>query len=479
MSGYSVENQGEGGESTGNPIGSLGGEYFRTPRRISRSRIFQADPSLGQGLRDSQDRSPSFEDYQTPPTSPDRLESRFGSPPRFEDSEEYHTPRSDLGKRVMFEDSGVHLTPQGWAQEDETCLMKPYSRKKQYQSTPYPRAQIDPKYSEDRREPMYNLGHVGRNEGYSDYSGQEHRGLQTPQPPPRTDSPRRQGVGSPRLNRKEKQPDKFDDKVWEWEDYLAHFLSVSRWNGWSEEEKAQQLAMSLRGKAQTLLGELSDYQLRDFDFLKSVLDRRYCPTERRSTYRNDFRYRKRRKDEGIMDYASSLRRLAAKAHPHLNPFDRDVLIVDQFTYGLSSPEIMKHVQFGHPMTLDAAIDLAIEYESFENVRANRKPQGTVSPVFSESGPTGSKQSPMDPELLRLVRTNAEAIEKLNKAVVTQNAASLDSPQRPRQNQKRPELKFNESNAKRAAAERAQAEQKEVNRQNGACFRCSEKGHFAR
>ena len=258
---------------------------------------------------------------------------------------------------------------------------------------------------------------------------------------------------------------------------LLSSLSVSRWNGWSEEEKAQQLAMSLRGKAQTLLGELSQYQLRDFDFLKSVLDSRYCPTERRSTYRNDFRYRKRRKDEGIMDYASSLRRLAAKAHPHLNPFDRDVLIVDQFTYGLR--EIMKHVQFGHPMTLDAAIDLAIEYESFENVRANRKPPGTISPVFSDGGPTASAQSPVDPELLRLVRTNAEAIEKLNKAVVTQNAASLDSPQRPRQNQKRPELKFNESNAKRAAAERAQAEQKEVNRQNGACFRCSEKGHFAR
>ena len=72
--------------------------------------------------------------------------------------------------------------------------MKPYSRKKQYQSTPYPRARVDPNYSEDRREPMYNLGHVGRNEGYSDFSGQEHRGLQTPQPPPRTDSPRRQGV---------------------------------------------------------------------------------------------------------------------------------------------------------------------------------------------------------------------------------------------------------------------------------------------
>ena len=42
---------------------------------------------------------------------------------------------------------------------------------------------------------------------------------------------------------------------------------------------------------------------------------------------------------------------------------------------------MRHVQFGHPETLDADIDLAIEFESFETVQVIKKPPSTrVAPV---------------------------------------------------------------------------------------------------
>ena len=40
-------------------------------------------------------------------------------------------------------------------------------------------------------------------------------------------------------------------------------------------------------------------------------------------------------------------------------------VLDQFVLGLDRPELKKHVQFGHPRTLNEAISLAMEYESFE------------------------------------------------------------------------------------------------------------------
>ena len=38
--------------------------------------------------------------------------------------------------------------------------------------------------------------------------------------------------------------------------------------------------------------------------------------------------------------------------------------MDQFIAGLGSPELQKFVQFQHPKTLEAAINLAIEYTAF-------------------------------------------------------------------------------------------------------------------
>ena len=157
------------------------------------------------------------------------------------------------------------------------------------------------------------------------------------------------------VRRKEREPDKFDDKRWEWDDYLAHFMSVARWNNWSEADMASQLAMSLRGSGQTVLGNMTELEARDFGYLKAALARRYSPSERESAYRHDFRNRKWKKDENLVEYGCALRRLATKAYPKLSNADIEPLVVDQFIFGMGSrTELQKHIQFGHPKTLDEA-----------------------------------------------------------------------------------------------------------------------------
>lgn len=53
----------------------------------------------------------------------------------------------------------------------------------------------------------------------------------------------------------EKEPEKFDGRSIDWQDYIISFEQVADWNGWNERERAQQLIMSLKGNAQKLLSE--------------------------------------------------------------------------------------------------------------------------------------------------------------------------------------------------------------------------------
>ena len=118
-------------------------------------------------------------------------------------------------------------------------------------------------------------------------------------------------------NRKQRNADLFDDKKWDFDEYMAHFMSVARWNGWSYAEMADQLAMNLRGSARTVLGNLPEHKGRDFDSLKAALTRRYSPVEHRTAYRNEFQHRRRSKGGNLVEYGCVLRKLAAKAHPSL------------------------------------------------------------------------------------------------------------------------------------------------------------------
>lgn len=58
-----------------------------------------------------------------------------------------------------------------------------------------------------------------------------------------------------------------------------HKPQVARWNKWSDEEKATQLAMSFCGSAQRVLSDLSNVQLSDYTILRSAFTQIFCPTE--------------------------------------------------------------------------------------------------------------------------------------------------------------------------------------------------------
>ena len=218
------------------------------------------------------------------------------------------------------------------------------------------------------------------------------------------------------FGRKQCDPDKFDGEKTDWTDYLKHFETVSEWNGWSYREKGMQLAMSLRGQAQRVLGDISFYgNVEDFDSLVKELTRRFSPVERETSYRLEFRNRFRNPQESVMQYGYALRRLASKAFPSIPNDCQEQWVLDQFVMGLKNHELKRHVQFGHPKSLNEAIALALEYESFEGGDSKFRPK----PAKCNSIETTNDHVGTDKilrELCSVVQNSTKELQSIKKVV---------------------------------------------------------------
>ena len=167
----------------------------------------------------------------------------------------------------------------------------------------------------------------------------------------------------------------YDGKNVEWPDYICHFEQVAHWNGWSKQEMATQLSMSLRGIAQRAFSKITSDVLFHYESLKFALSQRFCPPERETTFRCEFCNRRRKREESVSDFGYALKRLATRAFPSI-PFDaRESLIIEQYISGLGDADLKRHVQFSHPSSLDNAISLALEFEASEGSQiVPRKPK---------------------------------------------------------------------------------------------------------
>lgn len=236
----------------------------------------------------------------------------------------------------------------------------------------------------------------------------------------------------PRPNRKPKEPDQYNGTSVEWQDYICHFDQVASWNQWSPEERAAQLVMSLRGVAQRALSELPSETLSSYESLKLALMLRFSPPERETSYRCEFRNRRRFPGETVTEYGFALKRLGGRAFPTIPSDMRESLIVEQYILGFSDPKIKRHIQFSHPATLDRAISLAVEFEAFEgslNVLRKPAPELEHTPVMALSRSGSVQKSEMEnnssAKLTALENSIKDIQESLKLIAKTPRAAAND------------------------------------------------------
>ena len=99
--------------------------------------------------------------------------------------------------------------------------------------------------------------------------------------------------------------------------------------------------------------------------MKSALEKRFSPPHRKNMFRAVFRQQKRESKESLMEYVSDVMGPAQRAYPEFSYTTLDQVARDQFVRGLPYVDIKRHVDLGSSSSLDKAISLATQYESFE------------------------------------------------------------------------------------------------------------------
>ena len=171
----------------------------------------------------------------------------------------------------------------------------------------------------------------------------------------------------PPLRTSHKKPANYDGTT-SFQDYLVQFEMTSELNKWDETTKAMELATSLRGAAQSILGDLRPAQYKDYEYLVSVLTDRFEPLNQTELYRAQIKGRLRKKSETVQELAQDIKRLVRRAYPQAAIDLRDQIARDCFIDALNEHELEWFVYQGKPKTVDEATQLALEYEAFQSGR---------------------------------------------------------------------------------------------------------------
>ncbi|KAL5517781.1 hypothetical protein EMCRGX_G003396 [Ephydatia muelleri] len=160
-------------------------------------------------------------------------------------------------------------------------------------------------------------------------------------------------------------PDPFDGEKTSWPEWETHFKHVAVVNKWeSADEKLKWLRVRLTGKALAAFSRCSEDVRNDYGECMKALAKRFNPDSKREVYVAELHSRNRRKEEDWATYADILKGLADKAYPDLEEAARERLALNQFLGELDKPQVAFGVRQGRPKSLDEAVSLTIELESY-------------------------------------------------------------------------------------------------------------------
>ena len=139
-------------------------------------------------------------------------------------------------------------------------------------------------------------------------------------------------------------------------------------NGWSDDIKALELATSLRDAAQGTLAHLHDAQLRNYHALVAALTNRFEPPNCAEMFKAELKCRSRNPGERLCDLAQDIKRLVTNAYPDDPKHTRAKLAKDSFMDTLNNADMEWPVSQRRPVTIDEALQYAVEYDSFQKGR---------------------------------------------------------------------------------------------------------------
>ncbi|KAJ8951018.1 hypothetical protein NQ318_006403 [Aromia moschata] len=158
-----------------------------------------------------------------------------------------------------------------------------------------------------------------------------------------------------------------------WSMYRRQFEAAAKANGWTPQEMATSLVISLRGQALEILQSIPEEQQNDYDRIVGALEIRYGHKYLRQVYQSQIKSRQQRSNESLQEYEADIERLIHLAYPQAPKEFLEQIGIQTFIDGLVDTEMQQALRLGRHATISDALIAALEFKAAKEASRNYKP----------------------------------------------------------------------------------------------------------
>lgn len=185
------------------------------------------------------------------------------------------------------------------------------------------------------------------------------------------------------------------------------------------------LAVSLRGQAQGVLGNLPEYLQMNLKELSKSLEERFSPVNQTELYRAQLRERRQKATESIPQLGQDIRRLTRLAYPTAPGDVCETLAKDYFIDALQSFDMCLRIKQSRPVNLNDAIRHAVELHAFVGSECKRhEDSGLCRGAVSDSSMPDSKTESLEDAVKSIKEVLQSLQEDINNMKQQQKAQQV-------------------------------------------------------
>ncbi|KAJ8948174.1 hypothetical protein NQ318_010447 [Aromia moschata] len=157
-----------------------------------------------------------------------------------------------------------------------------------------------------------------------------------------------------------------------WSMYRRQFEAAAKANGWTPQEMATSLVISLRGQALEILQSIPEEQQNDYDRIVGALEIRYGHKYLRQVYQSQIKSRQQRSNESLQEYEADIERLVHLAYPQAPKEFLEQIGIQTFIDGLLDTEMQQALRLGRHTTISDALIAALEFKAAKEASRSYK-----------------------------------------------------------------------------------------------------------
>ncbi|KAJ8939220.1 hypothetical protein NQ318_014921, partial [Aromia moschata] len=150
------------------------------------------------------------------------------------------------------------------------------------------------------------------------------------------------------------------------------FEAAAKANGWTPQEMATSLVISLRGQALEILQSIPEEQQNDYDRIVGTLEIRYGHKYLRQVYQSQIKSRQQRSNESLQEYEADIERLIHLAYPQAPKEFLEQIGIQTFIDGLVDTEMQQALRLGRHTTISDALIAALEFKAAKEASRSYK-----------------------------------------------------------------------------------------------------------